>query len=67
METINHIDFVVSAYAAAFVVVGALIAWVMVDYRAQRRRLADLQMRGVTRRSAAVPTEQSMTQAEKKA
>jgi heme exporter protein D len=67
METINHIGFVMWAYAAAFVVVGVLIAWVMVDYRAQRRRLADLELRGITRRSAAMPTEQPMTQAEKKA
>ena len=29
----------------------ALIAWVVLDYRAQRRMLADLEARGVTRRS----------------
>jgi len=67
MQTINHIGFVVSAYAAGFIVVGVLIAWVMIDYRAQRRRLDDLETRGVTRRSAAVRTEQPVTQAEKKA
>ena len=41
------------AYAAAIVIVGALIAWVMLDYRAQLRKLADLEKQGVTRRSAA--------------
>jgi hypothetical protein len=34
-----------------FVVVG-LIAWVTLDYAAQRRMLGDLEERGVTRRSA---------------
>ena len=29
-----------------------LIAWVVLDYRAQRRTLADLEARGITRRSA---------------
>jgi heme exporter protein D len=67
MDTINHIGFVMSAYAAGLIVVGVLIAWVTVDYRAQRRRLADLEMRGITRRSAAVHAEQPMAQAEKKA
>jgi heme exporter protein CcmD len=32
-------------------VVAALIAWVLLDHRAQRRILSDLEMRGVTRRS----------------
>jgi heme exporter protein D len=52
MEATNHIAFIVAAYAAAIAVVGGLTAWVMLDYRAQRRKLADLEMRGVTRRSA---------------
>jgi heme exporter protein D len=43
--------FIVSAYAAAVVVVAALIGWVLVDHRAQRRILDDLEARGVTRRS----------------
>jgi heme exporter protein D len=67
MEAINHIGFIVSAYAAAFVVVGGLIGWVMLDYRAQRRRLADLEMRGLMRRSAAAASGQTMQRAEKEA
>jgi hypothetical protein len=33
-------------------VIGGLIAWVMLDYSAQLRKLADLEKRGVVRRSA---------------
>jgi heme exporter protein D len=51
METTSHATFIVTAYAAAVIVVGALIAWVVIDYGMQKRMLADLEMRGVTRRS----------------
>jgi len=47
-----HAGFIVAAYAAAIAVVAALIAWVVLDHRAQRRMLADLEARGITRRSA---------------
>jgi len=46
-----HAAFIVTAYAAAAVVIGALIAWVLLDHRAQLRKLADLDARGVSRRS----------------
>jgi heme exporter protein D len=46
-----HADFIVTAYAAAIVIVIGLIAWVWSDYRAQRRVLTDLERRGVKRRS----------------
>ena len=46
-----HADFIVTAYAAAIVVLVALIAWVWSDYHAQRRALSDLEQRGVKRRS----------------
>ncbi len=36
----------------AVAVVGLLVAWVAGDYLAQRRALADLERRGITRRSA---------------
>jgi heme exporter protein D len=52
MEAINHLPFIVGSYAAAFIVIAALIAWVAIDFRAQRRALADLEVRGVARRSA---------------
>ena len=53
MEAINHLPFIVGSYAAACVVITALIAWVTIDFRVQRRALADLEMRGVARRSTA--------------
>ena len=52
MEPASHAAFIIAAYAAAGAVVGGLIAWVMLDYRAQLRTLADLERRGFTRRPA---------------
>jgi heme exporter protein D len=46
-----HADFIVAAYAVTVFVVALLIAWVVLDYSAQRRVLGDLEDRGVTRRS----------------
>ena len=47
-----HTGFIIAAYAAGLIVIVGLCAWVMLDYRAQRRNLADLERRGITRRSA---------------
>jgi heme exporter protein D len=52
MEAMNHAGFIVASYAAAAIIVAGLIAWVMLDFRAQRRNLAELEARGITRRSA---------------
>jgi heme exporter protein D len=49
-----HAAFILAAWGAALVVVAGLIGWVIVDYRAQKRVLGDLEAHGVTRRSAAV-------------
>ena len=46
-----HASFIIASYAVSAVVIVALIAWVMLDYAAQRRILGDLEERGVTRRS----------------
>jgi heme exporter protein D len=46
-----HADFIVAAYAMTIFVVAALVAWVALDYSAQRRTLGGLEERGVTRRS----------------
>jgi heme exporter protein CcmD len=51
MDPASHTGFIVAAYAAGFAVVGGLTAWVMADYRAQLRSLADLERKGVTRGS----------------
>ena len=46
-----HAAFIIAAYLMAAIVVLALIAWVIADHDAQRRLLADLEARGVTRRA----------------
>ena len=43
--------FIIAAYAATLVVVGGLVLWVVVDRRHLLRMLADMEARGVTRRS----------------
>ncbi len=63
METMNHAGFIVASYAAATIVVVALIAWVMLDFRAQRRNLAELEARGITRRSVPSQGGRTMEQA----
>jgi heme exporter protein D len=49
--------FVLGAYGAAVLIVAAMIAWVVIDHRRQARALADLESRGVTRRSEQRPGE----------
>ena len=46
-----HAAFIIVAYAAAAVVIAALVIWTFVDHRAQRRILGDLEARGIGRRS----------------
>jgi heme exporter protein D len=43
--------FILGAYGTAALIVTAMVAWVVVDHRRQTRALADLEARGVTRRS----------------
>jgi len=52
MQATAHIEFIVTAYGAGVAVIVALIAWVMLDYRLQRRILAELETKGISRRSA---------------
>jgi heme exporter protein D len=51
MQATAHIGFIVAAYAAGIIVVVALIAWVVLDYRTQRRILGELEAKGLSRRS----------------
>ena len=46
-----HADFIVAAYVVAALVLLAMIGWVVLDHRAQKRQLARLETQGVTRRS----------------
>ncbi len=47
-----HAGFIWLSYAAALLAVSGLIIWVTTDERSQKRRLADLERRGMRRRSA---------------
>ncbi len=44
-----HAGFIFVAYAVAFAVVAALVIWVIVDARVQKRTLGDLEASGVRR------------------
>ena len=51
MDLGPHAAFIVTAYSLSALIIVALIAWVLIDYRAQKRNLDALEARGVTRRS----------------
>jgi len=51
MDLGPHAGFIVGSYGFAALVVAAVITWVVVDHRQQARRLAELEARGITRRS----------------
>lgn len=53
----NHAGFILAAYGLAAAVVAGLAVWIVVDGRARRRELADLEARGVRRRSNRTPGE----------
>jgi heme exporter protein D len=52
LELGPHAAFIVGSYAAAALIVLALIGWVVLDHRAQAKQLRDLEARGISRRSA---------------
>ena len=49
----DHVGFIIAAYLATVLVLGLLIGWIIADGRAQKRRLAELEARGIKRRSGA--------------
>jgi heme exporter protein D len=49
--------FILGAYGAFALIVLAMVAWVAIDHRRQARALAELEARGVTRRSERRPGE----------
>jgi heme exporter protein D len=51
MDLGPYADFIIAAYTVAALVLVAMIGWVMLDYRAQKQKLAMLESQGVTRRS----------------
>jgi heme exporter protein CcmD len=46
-----YASFIVTSYLAAALVVALLVAWIVNDYRHQKRRLRELEESGVVRRS----------------
>jgi heme exporter protein D len=60
MDLGPHAAFIEIAYGFVTLIVVGMIGWIVVDHRRQTRSLADLEARGVTRRSeraAGVPGE----------
>jgi heme exporter protein D len=51
MDLGPHAGFIVAAYAAAAMIVSALVFWVVIDYRGLERSIAKLEARGAKRRS----------------
>ena len=52
MDLGPHAGFIITAYVMATLVVALLVLWVIADHMAQKRALAELDRRGITRRSA---------------
>jgi heme exporter protein D len=51
MDLGPHAAFIVIAYGLATLIVAAMVGWIVIDYRRQTRSLAELEARGLTRRS----------------
>ena len=47
-----HAGFILAAYAVTTAVLLGVILWTVLDGRSQRRRIADLEARGIRRRSS---------------
>ena len=52
-----HAFLIVAAYGAAAVIVSVMVGWVVLDHWRQTRMLAELEARGVMRRSSEQPGE----------
>ena len=51
----DYTGFILAAYGFSALAVIGLVAWIALDAKAQKRALADLEARGIRRRSAANP------------
>jgi len=61
MDLGPHAVFIWASYAVVALVLAALIIWLIADGRQLRRRLQDLEARGIRRRSAAHSASQDGT------
>lgn len=52
MDLGNHGGFILAAYLVAVMVIAALIGWIVLEGRALKKQMADLEARGIRRRSA---------------
>jgi heme exporter protein D len=52
MDLGPHAVFIWLCYAAAAIVIGGLVAWLIIDGRRQAKALAEFEARGIRRRSA---------------
>jgi heme exporter protein D len=51
-EVATHTGFILAAYLATAIVLAAVVGWIVIDGRSLRRKLAELEARGIRRRSA---------------
>jgi heme exporter protein D len=51
MDLGPHAVYILACYGALAVVIGTLVLWLILDGRRQAKALADLEARGITRRS----------------
>jgi heme exporter protein D len=51
MDLGPHATFIIASYAASAFILALLIGWIVAENRALKRTLADLESRGITRRS----------------
>jgi heme exporter protein D len=55
-ELTYHGGFILAAYAVTVLILAGMFLWIILDGRAQKRRLAELEARGIRRRSAGSPS-----------
>ena len=56
-----HASFIIAAYGVTALALGALVAATLADDREQQRNLAELERKGIRRRSAAKPAKPKVT------
>lgn len=52
----SHVAFVALSYGVSALALGLLAVWILIDQRARKRELAELEAAGIRRRSAKAET-----------